>query len=352
MTSVVLQAPNRDEKPQAAEPRSMSYGRWFMRHPPMVTFLLIILVCVVVGTINPAFWDVSNVFDMARSSVVRGLFALGVLVVLCSGGLDVSFTAIAAFVMYGVTMLVTSAAPDMPIAVILAIAAIGGALLGACNGILVSALGAPSLIVTIGTQYVVRGFLLTFIGTALFMNIPDAMDRFGKYAWFHYEGGNGAVSSMPAFVLVLVVAALVTWFLLNRTLMGRAIYAVGGNAQIAERLGFNLRNVRIFVFAYAGLLAGIAGIMHVSANRLANPFDLAGSELEVIAAVVLGGARITGGSGSVIGTILGVILITLVNNVLILVGIPSTWQLAIIGAFIILAGTTFSVGSRRAGDRS
>ncbi|MGH6861344.1 MAG: ABC transporter permease, partial [Phyllobacterium sp.] len=147
--------------------------------------------------------------------------------------------------------------------------------------------------------------------------------------------------------LVLVVAGGITWFILERTLMGRAIFAVGGDASIAERLGYNVNTVRIFVFAYAGLLAGIAGIMHVASNRLANPFDLAGSELEVIAAVVLGGARITGGSGTVGGTILGVILITLVNNILILVGIPSTWQLAIIGAFIVLAGSLSMLGRVR-----
>jgi simple sugar transport system permease protein len=322
-------------------------GRWFLRHPPAVTLSLIVLVCIVVGTINPAFWQVSNLFDMARSMVVSGLFALGVLVVLAAGGLDVSFTAIAAMVMYVITKLVTIMMPDMSMVPILLAAAVGGAALGAGNGLLVSTLRAPSLIVTIGTQYVIRGFLLTFVGTALFMNIPDSMDAFGKYTLLHYVGDNGATSSLPAYVFVLVVAAIVTWLILKRTLMGRAIYAVGGNANIAERLGYNLRNVRVFVFGYAGLLAGIAGIMHVASNRLANPFDLAGSELEVIAAVILGGARITGGYGTVIGTLLGVALITLVNNVLILVGIPSTWQLAIIGAFIILAGMLFSIKRTR-----
>ncbi len=323
------------------------FSRWFIRHPPAVTLLLIVLVCLVVGTLNPAFWQVSNLFDMARSTVERGLFALGVLVVLASGGLDVSFTAIAALVMYVITKLVTDMVPGLPIAPILLMAAAGGALIGAVNGLLVSALKAPSLIVTIGTQYVIRGFLLTFIGTALFMNIPASMDAFGKYALLHHQSAGGATSTLPAYVLTLVIAAAVTWYILQRTLMGRAIYAVGGNAGIAERLGYNLRNVQVFVFAFAGLLAGIAGIMHVASNRLANPFDLAGSELEVIAAVILGGARITGGSGSVIGTLLGVILITLVNNVLILVGIPSTWQLAIIGAFIVLAGMLFSIKRTR-----
>ena len=323
-----------------------SAWRWLLRHPPVVTFALIVLVCLVVGSINTDFWQVSNLFDILRASVVRGLFALGVLVVLASGGIDVSFTAIAAFVMYTVTMLVTNLLPGLPMPVILLVAAAGGACFGALNGVLVHALRAPSLIVTIGTQYVIRSFLLTFVGTALFMNIPGSMEAFGKLALFTHQSANGSISVLPAFVLVLAVAAVVTWWILERTLMGRAVYAVGGNPGIAERLGFNLRTVHIFVFAYAGLLAGIAGIMHVASNRLANPFDLAGTELEIIAAVVLGGARITGGSGSVIGTLLGVVLITLVSNVLILVGIPSTWQLAIIGVFIVLAGTVFSLRAK------
>lgn len=314
--------------------------------PELFTLLLVVLTCLIVIAANPDFLQMSNMVDILRASVVRGLFAMGVLVVLASGGIDVSFTAIAAFVMYALTMLVTNWFPDMPMAVILVLAAMGGACFGALNGFLVQKLNAPSLIVTIGTQYVIRSFLLTFVGTALFMNIPAAMDAFGKASLFTHQASNGVVSVLPATVLVLVVAAFVTWFILERTLMGRAIFAVGGNPSIAERLGINLFRVRIFVFAYAGLLAGIAGVVHVSSNRLANPFDLAGMELEIIAAVVLGGARITGGSGSVIGTLLGVFLITLVSNVLIFVGIPSTLQLAIIGIFILLAGTIFALRNR------
>jgi len=316
------------------------------RRPEMFTLLLIIVTCVVVIAANPDFLQMSNIVDILRASVVRGLFAMGVLVVLASGGIDVSFTAIAAFVMYALTMLVTNWFPEMPMTIILILAAIGGAAFGALNGLLVQKLQAPSLIVTIGTQYVIRSFLLTFVGTALFMNIPVAMDAFGKTSLFTHHASNGVVSVLPATVLVLVAAALVTWFILERTLMGRAIFAVGGNPGIAERLGVNLFRVRIFVFAYAGLLAGIPGVVHVSSNRLANPFDLAGMELEIIAAVVLGGARITGGSGSVIGTLLGVLLITIVSNVLIFVGIPSTLQLAIVGIFILLAGTIFALRDR------
>ncbi|OCC06948.1 sugar ABC transporter permease [Labrys sp. WJW] len=333
----------------AASQRGGFLRRWWDlmgRRPELFTLLLTIATCLVVIAANPDFLQMSNIVDILRASVVRGLFAMGVLVVLASGGIDVSFTAIAAFVMYVLTMVVTNWFPGMPMTVILILAALGGAAFGIVNGVLVQKLQAPSLIVTIGTQYVIRSFLLTFIGTALFMNIPSAMDAFGKASLFTHRASNGVVSVLPATVLVLAVAAIVTWYILERTLMGRAIFAIGGNSAIAERLGINLFRVRVFVFAYAGLLAGIAGVIHVSSNRLANPFDLAGMELEIIAAVVLGGARITGGSGSVIGTLLGVLLITLVSNVLIFVGIPSTLQLAIVGIFILIAGTIFALRNR------
>ncbi len=223
----------------------------------------------------------------------------------------------------------------------------GGVLLGILNGCLVDWLKAPSLIVTIGTQYLFRGFLLTFVGTVFLMEIPDPMDSFGRAALLRHVTDQGAISVLPASVLVLAAAAGVTWFILNRTLIGRAVYAIGGSLGIAERLGYRLRVVHMFVFGYAGLLAGVAGVIHVSSNRLANPFDLVGTELDVIAAVVLGGARITGGNGTVLGTLLGVLLVTLINNVLILAGVPSTWQKVIVGAFILVAGALFSIRRAR-----
>jgi simple sugar transport system permease protein len=315
---------------------------WLLRHPPVFTLALIVLVSVVIGTISPQFWHLSNIFDMARASVVTGLFGLGFFVVLAAGGIDMSFTAIAALLMYWITIAAAAYAPWLPMPVILVIAALGGLVLGLGNGLLVHHLRAPALIVTIGTQYVIRGFLLTFVGTELFVNVPLPIEDFGKIELWRVATDTGSIAILPAYVLVLVVAAVVTWWILERTLMGRAIFAIGGNAAIAERLGYDLRKVHLFAFAYAGLLAGIAGMLHVSSNRLANPFDLGGTELGVIAAVVLGGARITGGSGTVIGTMLGVILVTLVNNVLILAGIPSTWQAFVVGCFIVLAGTVFA----------
>ncbi|MEM5425409.1 ABC transporter permease [Paraburkholderia ferrariae] len=316
------------------------------RNPEWFTATLIVITCVIVASINPRFFQWATLFDLLHSATITSLFALGTLVVLASGGIDVSFTAIGALTMYAITKAVFAWWPDAPFALILLAGAVGGIVLGVINGMLVHRLQAPSLIVTIGTQYLYRGLLLTFVGTTFFMNIPHSMDHFGRIPLIAYKTADGLNAVLPVSAIALVAGAILTWWLLNRTMMGRGVYAMGGSTAIAERLGFNLRAIRLFVFGYTGFLAGVAGILHVANNRLANPFDLVGSELDVIAAVILGGARITGGSGTVVGTLLGVALVTLINNVLILVGVPSTWQKVIVGAFILVAGTLFALRRR------
>jgi simple sugar transport system permease protein len=336
-----------DLQDATVERQSFSLGELVRRRPETITAALLVAICIIVAIANPAFLQPSTLIDIGRASVVMGLFALGVLVILAAGGIDVSFTAIAAFTMYSLTMLVQNQLPGLPIAVILVIATVGGALLGVINGLLVHHLRVPSLIVTIGTQYLFRGFLLSFIGTVWIMSLPPQMGAFGRLPLLQFESANGATITLPFYFLVLPIAAFATWWILNRTLMGRAIFAMGGNANIASRLGYDLKKLHIFIFGYAGALAGLAGIIHVCANRQANPFDLVGTEINVIAAVVLGGAKITGGTGTVLGTILGVLLIVVINSVLVLVGIPSTWQRLVVGVFILLAAAFFVTRQRK-----
>lgn len=331
----------------SASDGAFSLGALVRRRPETITFAILVTICVAVSIANPAFLQPSTLIDIGRASVVMGLYALGVFVILAAGGIDVSFTAIAAFTMYSVTLLVQTYLPGLPIIVIILIAMAGGVFLGVINGLLVHHLRVPSLIVTIGTQYLFRGFLLSFIGTVWIMSLPPQMGAFGRMPLLQFETANGALVTLPFYFLVLPVAAILTWWILNRTLMGRAIFAVGGNPNIAERLGYSLRTVHLFLFGYAGALAGLAGIIHVCANRQANPFDLVGTEINVIAAVVLGGARITGGTGTVLGTILGVLLIVVINSVLVLVGIPSTWQRLVVGSFILLAAAFFVMRQRK-----
>jgi simple sugar transport system permease protein len=343
-----LSALESEKAPQnLSKSSSFGLGELVRRRPETITFSILVAICVAVSIANPAFLQPSTLIDIGRSSVVMGLFALGVFVILAAGGIDVSFTAIAAFTMYSMTVLVQTKLPGLPIAVIMLMATVGGALLGVINGLLVHHLKVPALIVTIGTQYLFRGFLLSFIGTVWVMSLPPQMGAFGRLPLLQFETANGATVTLPFYFLALPIAALVTWWILNRTLMGRAIFAVGGNANIASRLGYNLKTVHLFLFGYAGALAGLAGIIHVCANRQANPFDLVGTEINVIAAVVLGGAKITGGTGTVLGTILGVLLIVVINSVLVLVGIPSTWQRLVVGVFILLAAGFFVTRQRK-----
>lgn len=315
--------------------------------PELFTLFLLVALSVFVGTVNPSFFQISTLFDIARSSTVVGLFALGVFVILAAGGIDVSFTAIAALSMYSVTKLVLVLMPGAPILLIFLLSTLGGGVLGLVNGMLVQSLKAPSLIVTIGTQYLFRGLLLTFVGTVWIIDLPPQMDGFGKLALLTLQTDRGNTIILPAFVLLLLTVALLTWWILNRTLLGKAVFAVGGSPVIAERLGYDLRAVHFFIFSYAGALAGLAGMIHVCSNRLANPFDLVGIEIDVIAAVVLGGARITGGTGTVVGTLLGVLLVVMINSVLIMAGVPSTWQRVVVGTFILVAGAFFVVRGKR-----
>ncbi len=350
MTAATVQESARVDPPAAAAPAAPWPSRIrarLERRPELFTLFLLVLLCAVVGAVNPAFFQASSLFDIARSCVVMGLFALGVFVILAAGGIDVSFTAIAALTMYTVTQAVVTRFPGAPLAVVFLAAAAGGGLLGLVNGWLVHTLRAPSLIVTIGTQYLFRGLLLTFIGTAWITNLPEQMDRFGSIGLVEFTSARGARAFLPAFFLALPAAAILTWLVLDKTLLGRAIYALGGNRDIAQRLGFDLRTVHFFIFAYAGALAGLAGMIHVCSNRLANPFDLVGIEIDVIAAVVLGGARITGGTGTVTGTLLGVVLVVAINSVLIMTGVPSTWQRVVVGSFILVAGAFFVTRRRR-----
>lgn len=298
--------------------------------------LVLAAVCLGVALAEPSFLSLSTLFDLVRNGIVTALFAVGVLLVLASGGIDVSFTAIAAFAMYVGTKAMVAFGMGNSILVAFAVAGVIGLALGLINGFFIATLKLPTLIVTLGTLNVFRGFLLTFVGTQLITAVPIGMRTFSRTMLVRLNEPDGTIVSLPiAFLLVVAVAAL-TSFILNRTMLGRSIYALGGAPELALRVGVNVARVQYFVYAYVGVLSGVAGIVHASLARVANPFDLVGLELSVIAAVVLGGARLSGGHGTIMGTLLGVALIVVINNSLIVLGIPTTWQNVVTGGLILL----------------
>jgi simple sugar transport system permease protein len=299
-----------------------------------VAALTAVALFLALGIANPQILSVANLFDLARNCLVNGVMALGVVLVLIAGGIDVSFTAIAAFAMYGTLKLALGT--DMSLLAMLVIgSAIGGAL-GLVNGVLIAGLELPTFIVTLGTLSLFRGALLTLLGTTYIVNIPPSMVAFGNTLLFRIRATTGVTYSLPASFLILVGAAILMAVLLRATVWGRKVYALGGSELAAQRLGISVVRIKLAVYVLAGTLAGLAGVLHAAEVRTANPFDIVGTEMNVIAAVVLGGARVTGGYGTVWGTLLGVALVTVINTSLLLLGVPSYWNKVAVGLLILL----------------
>lgn len=316
------------------------------RNETLVALILVAFIAVT-AFVDPRFLSLATLLDLLRNGLIIGIFAIGVLLVLISGGIDVSFTALAAFAMYAATKAVMALGLGDTFAFAFLLAAGIGICLGLVNGFFVATLRLPTLIVTLGTLSVFRGFLLTFVGSQLISNIPSGMRDFSRSVLWRGELPGGGFGRLPSATLVLVAAVVLTAFILYRTSLGRNIFAVGGSREAAERIGINVTATQYFVYVYVGMLSGIAGIVHASLARVANPFDLVGLELSVIAAVVLGGARLSGGTGTILGTLLGVALIVVINNSLITLGIPSTWQNVVIGALILIGTGVPAWRSRR-----
>ncbi|MCL4176122.1 MAG: ABC transporter permease [Verrucomicrobia bacterium] len=303
----------------------------------LILAALILGLALFIGLLNPAFFSRAHLYDLIKGSTVMGLFALGVLLVMISGGIDISFTSIAVFAMYVTSRGLVAVEYQGTVLVAFVISAAIGLALGGLNALFVAGFGLPTLIVTLGTAGLIRGLLLAFIGTEILNQLPAGYARFSRLTWFeHTLPGGDTVGLSPIFLVFLLAAAAVA-LLLRYTMVGRGIYALGGNPSAAERVGFNVPALRLVVFGLAGGLAGLAGLAHATMMRNANPFDLVGMELMVLAAVVLGGAGIFGGRGTVTGTILGVLLLVLLNNSLILLGIPTYWQRVFVGLILLVA---------------
>ncbi len=309
-----------------------------LRRPETVIFLVIVMAMLAIGLVNPAFWQLGNMFSLVRANIVTGIMALGVLTVMISGGIDVSFPAFAMMAMY-LTLLWMFATGYSGVALPFGMATAIGIGLGALNAFFVHSVRMIPLIVTLGTGALVRGFLLGVIGTST-INIdrmPTPLIDFARIDLLSTTGPDGGHAGLTAMVLIYLGFALLVHLMLRHTMIGRSVFAMGGDPEAARRVGFNIRRTTFFVYCLAGGLAGFTGLLHVSMIWLANPHDLAGMELDVIAAVVLGGASIFGGRGSVLGTMFGVFMLVMVNNSLIIMHISTTWQRVVVGVIVIAA---------------
>ena len=314
------------------------FKKLLARHEFLIAVIIIVL-SLVIGAINPRFFGVANIFSLVRSATIMGVFSMGVLIVLISGGIDVSFPGIAVAAMYTTTeLLVNWNYQGDSMLVPFAMSAFLGLLMGLVNAFFIARFKLPTFIVTLGTLSLFRGAMLFFVGSKYYnaAELPPAMRDYSAASVLTVQAGRGTTSLHPT-IFILIGIALIVWLVLRYTMLGRGIYAMGGDREAAERAGFNIARTQVIIYAVVGVIAGIGGMIVGALFRQANPFSIVGTELDVIAAVVLGGASIAGGRGTVVGALLGVLLITIVNNSLILLGIPSDWQRLVVG-FLILIG--------------
>ena len=307
------------------------------------TFYLLIVTLVlgfVLSVSTESFFSLRNLLDLLSSYAFVGVLAAGLLVVLISGGIDISFTATASIAQY--VMMAYLIDYDGNWLIAFAMAGAIGIALGAVNAVLIHYLRVSSIIITIATLNIFFGLLIFITKGAYLYTFPDWFSS--GFNLFEYTDAAGNYYSLSLQILVLFAAFALTYVLLNRTTTGRQIYAMGSNPEAAKRLGFNILWLHLFVYCYMGFLAGIASVIQAQLAQSIAPTVLVGKELDVLAAVVLGGASLTGGVGSVGGALLGIALLAFLQNGLILLGVSSYWSPVFTGAVILISvsATTYS----------
>jgi len=307
----------------------------------LATFLLLAVLCAVVTALNPRFLSPSNLQNTARLIGAFGIFSLGLGLVIITGGIDLSVGS--AFALLGVllSIMLTEWHVAWPVAVTVLIAL--GGILGALHGWLITRLGLQPFIVTLCGLLLYRG-LARFIA-------DDETKGFGDAAGFEtlQRLATGSLFHVPTPFIVLVVVGAATWVLLHKSVYGRHLYATGRNEVAARYSGINARRVVVIAYVILGLLTGVAAIVFafytnsVSPSSHGNFFELYG-----IAAAVLGGCSLRGGEGSVVGILLGTTLLQVLQNLVNLLGIPSSLNFAVMGGVILIGVVGDQVLQRRA----
>ncbi len=319
-----------------------------VRSNEFVTFLIIVILSVMIGIINPTFFSVSTIFNVLRASNVYAIMAFGLLLVVIMGGVDISFVAISAVASFGTHAIMLKLGYQGGIWLYFVLGGLIGILAGLLNGFLVSQFNLPIFDLSLAMLTLWYGFDLFFVGATINFDLPEGM--VGYYANYIMTVEDPTVGQAGLHVSVIYVAlvGIFIWFLLKYTMIGRGIYAIGGNREVAVRSGYDVQKIMMIVFPIVGLLAAVAGVTQSGYQRNFNPVLFIGQNLDVLAAVILGGASIHGGRGTVIGTYLGVILVQLINRALILTGIPVEWQEFSVGITLVFFTALPALRERRA----
>jgi ribose transport system permease protein len=285
---------------------------------------VLILICILFAVLTPNFLTENNIINVVRQASINIVLAAGMTFVILTGGIDLSVGSVLGLT--AVIAVVVSLAPGLSWAAVPA-AMLAGLVIGVLTGVIVAYMGLPPFIVTLGTYTAIRGAAYLAAGGTTVIN--SNID----FAWI----GNGYFGPIPWLVIIALITIVVSAFILQGTVLGVHVYAVGGNPQAARLTGIPVASVLIFVYGVSGFLSGLGGAMSASRLYSAQGQLGIGYELDAIAAVILGGTSFSGGIGNVFGTLVGALIIAVLNNGLTLLNVSFYWQLVIKGAVIVLA---------------
>lgn len=291
--------------------------------------LSLLMLTLIVGLRNPAFLSITNFRDIVLNISILLMVALGQSMVIITRGIDLSVGS-----MIGLTAMmvafVMAAFPTLPPLLMIPLGMALGAALGSLNGLLIAGGGAPPIIVTLGTLSIYRGLIFLYSGSKSTINAFELPPGFRELA-------KGTPLGVPNLILFTLVVIVIVYYFLRYTRAGRDIYTVGSNPDAARFAGIPMQRVIFLVYVISGILCGLAGVLWAARFESAQTNTALGFELQTIAAPVVGGVSTLGGSGNVLGIILGVLLLGIISNALTLVQISPFWQLAAQGLLILLA---------------
>ncbi len=304
-------------------------------------FFALIVIIAVFSFLSPYYFSLSNFLTMASHVAIFGILAIGMLLVILNGGIDLSVGStlglagcIAGFLMQGVTLSSFGVILYPPVWAVVVLTCILGGVVGAVNGVLIAYLRVPAFVASLGVLYVARGIALLMTNGLTYNNL-GGRPELGNTG-FNWLGFN-RLAGVPIGVIVLAVLAVICGIVLSRTAFGRWLYASGGNERAADLSGVPVKQVKIAVYVLSGICAAIAGLVLSSQLTSAGPNAGTSYELTAIAAVVIGGAALTGGRGTVRGTMLGAFVIGFLADGLVIIGVSAYWQTVFTGAVIVLA---------------
>ncbi|MGD9939675.1 MAG: ABC transporter permease [Clostridia bacterium] len=290
----------------------------------LLAFASLILLIIIFTIASPNFFRTDNLIGILLATAVNGILAVGVTFIIITGGIDLSIGTVMTFgsVMAGV--FITMWGLPIPLGILAGILA--GALCGLINGFSIAKLKIPPFIATLGMMMVTKGLNLILSGVkpVYFVDTPD----FAKIATMPVLG-------IPMGVVIFFGVALVASFILNKTILGRYAFAIGSNEEAARLSGINTDAWKMGIYALGGAFAGVAGLVMASRLQSAQPALGAGYELDAIAAAVIGGTSLSGGEGSILGTVIGAFIITVLTNGLRIMSVPQEWQMVVTGLIVI-----------------